>query len=263
MHTPLYNKMFRYLEKLASYHSELGILKGTSFFIGRILQSNRQINHPKIKYPIHLRPKTTDEKVFVQVFIKNEYNVPLGFIPETIIDGGANIGLASIYFTTKFPKAQIVAIEPDPENAAAVVGNTKHYPNVHVKQAAIWPRQTVAKISDKFGVGKWGIVVEEMDDTDGEEAGEPNTCTIESIMKEFGWKQIDLLKLDIETAEKQLFSENYMSWLPKVKVIVIELHDWMVPGCSKPFFTAINEAFTRYRFAQAGENVIIYNLDLF
>lgn len=255
--------MFRYLEKLASYHSELGVVKGTSFFIGRILQSNRQINHPKVKYSIHLRPKTTDEKVFVQVFIKNEYNVPLGFIPETIIDGGANIGLASIYFTTKFPKAQIIAIEPDPENAAAVIGNTKHYPNIHVKEAAIWPRQTVAKISDKFGVGKWGIVVEELDDADAEDAGEPNTCTIDSVMEEFGWKQIDLLKLDIETAEKQLFSENYMSWLPKVKVIVIELHDWMVPGCSKPFFTAINEAFTRYRFAQAGENIIIYNLDLF
>ncbi|MGX5857349.1 FkbM family methyltransferase [Dyadobacter jiangsuensis] len=263
MHTPLSNKMFRYLEKLASYHSELGVVKGTSFFIGRILKSNRQINHPKVKYPIHLRPKTTDEKVFVQVFIKNEYNVPLGFVPETIIDGGANIGLASIYFTTKFPKAQIIAIEPDPENAAAVIGNTKHYSNIHVKQAAIWPRQTVAKISDKFGVGKWGIVVEELDDAEAEDAGEPNTCTIDSVMKEFGWKQIDLLKLDIETAEKQLFSENYMSWLPKVKVIVIELHDWMVPGCSKPFFTAINEAFTRYRFAQAGENIIIYNLDLF
>ncbi|PSL31192.1 FkbM family methyltransferase [Dyadobacter jiangsuensis] len=255
--------MFRYLEKLASYHSELGVIKGTSFFIGRVLQSNRRINHPKVKFPIHLRPKTTDEKVFVQVFIKNEYDVPLGFVPETIIDGGANIGLASIFFTTKFPKAQIVAIEPDPENAAAVIGNTKHYPNIHVKQAAIWPRQTVAKISDKFGVGKWGIVVEEMDDSDGEEAGEPNTCTIDSIMKEFGWNQIDLLKLDIETAEKQLFSENYMTWLPKVKVIVIELHDWMVPGCSKPFFTAINEAFTRYRFAQTGENIMIHNLDLF
>jgi FkbM family methyltransferase len=263
MHISPISKMFRYLEKLASYHSELGVVKGTSFFIGRILQSNRLINHPKVKYPIHLRPRTTDEKVFVQVFIKNEYNVPLGFVPETIIDGGANIGLASIYFTTKFPNAQIVAIEPDEENAAAVVGNTKNYPNVHVKQAAIWPRQTVARISDKFGVGKWGIVVEEMDESEVEEAGEPNTCTIDSVMKEFGWERIDLLKLDIETAEKQLFSENYMSWLPKVKVIVIELHDWMVPGCSKPFFTAINEAFSQYRFLQAGENIIIYNLDLF
>lgn len=256
--------MLHYLRKLVSYHSELGFIRGTSFFIGRVLQTGQSVSHPKVKYPIHLRPKTTDDKVFVQVFIKNEYDVPLGFVPETIIDGGANIGLASIFFTSKFPKAQIVAIEPDAENAAAVIGNTTNYPNVHVKQAAIWPRQTVAKISDKYGVGKWGIVVEEMsEEPEGGEALEPNTCTIDSVMKEFGWEQIDLLKLDIETAEKQLFSENYMSWLPKTKVIVIELHDWMVPGCSRPFFTAINEAFKEYRFAQAGENVIIYNLDLF
>ena len=74
--------------------------------------------------------------------------------------------------------------------------------------------------------------------------------------------QIDILKIDIETSEKQLFSENYSEWLPKVKVIIIELHDRMDAGCAKSFFTAINNCYTNYTYSTLGENVIITNLDL-
>ena len=81
-------------------------------------------------------------------------------------------------------------------------------------------------------------------------------------MEVAGLEQIDLLKLDIETAERELFSKNYQAWLPKTKAIVIELHDWITPGCSKPFFKAINECFDTYSYSSRGENTIIVNQDL-
>jgi len=90
--------------------------------------------------------------------------------------------------------------------------------------------------------------------------GDVVMATVDDLLAEFSLPHIDILKLDIESAEKQLFSENYMSWLSKTRIILIELHDWMEPGCSRSFFTAINEAFPNYSFYQVGENSVISNL---
>ena len=68
--------------------------------------------------------------------------------------------------------------------------------------------------------------------------------------------------MDIETSEKQVFSSHYEEWLPKVKNIVIEFHDFLLDGCSKTFFTAINRCIDNYEFLAKGENVIIRNKDL-
>ena len=81
-------------------------------------------------------------------------------------------------------------------------------------------------------------------------------------MDKYGISHVDLLKIDIETSEKYVFSENFSSWLPFVKVIAVELHDHMLNGCSKTFFTAINETITDYEYSHSGEYTIIVNRTL-
>lgn len=252
--------MFFRLKFYIGVIESLGFIKGIMFLIRKHLKINKVVNYPNVAHPIHLRPRTSDQGVFIQVFLGNEYNldeIKIGFEPQVIIDGGANIGLATVYFRNKYPNAKIIAIEPDEGNMAQLKINVAAYDNISVKQAGIWSKKTKTEISDKYGLGSWGMVLKETDN----ENGMP-TLSIADIMEEYGLTHIDLLKLDIETAEKQVFSENYMTWLPKTKVLVVELHDWMTKGCSKPFFTAINEAFTSYSFYQKGENTIVINEDL-
>jgi hypothetical protein len=81
-------------------------------------------------------------------------------------------------------------------------------------------------------------------------------------MEKYSIERIDIIKLDIESSEKQLFLDNFDYWLPKTKIIVIELHDWMEEGCSKAFFEAINKSFSKYEFSIIGDNIIIENKDL-
>ena len=81
-------------------------------------------------------------------------------------------------------------------------------------------------------------------------------------MEKMKWRHIDILKLDIETSEKKVFLDNYESWLPKTKMVIIELHDFMEEGCSRSFFTAINKTFTNYEYMIKGENTAIINNDL-
>jgi predicted O-methyltransferase YrrM len=70
--------------------------------------------------------------VLRQVFGRNEYAIGDRQLEERIwtrysdivkarqtavvVDAGANIGLASLWFANQYPKAKIVCIEPDPEN---------------------------------------------------------------------------------------------------------------------------------------------------
>ena len=52
--------------------------------------------------------------------------------------------------------------------------------------------------------------------------------------------KIDLLKLDIEGAELELFSCGSDVWLGHVRLLVLELHDRFRPGCAQALYTAAN-----------------------
>lgn len=217
----------------------------------------QNIKLPGIKNRISMREGTSDLETFIQIFLDREYNIDIKFDPAFIIDGGANIGLFSIYMKKRFPKSKIISIEPDPDNFKLLQKNVDGYSNIFCENFGLWNKQTNLKITDKFGLGKWAMVVEE---TEGK--GEATANTIHDIMETYSINRIDILKLDIESSEKILFQSNYEAWLPKTKMIIIELHDWMEEGCSRTFFTAINSTFKSYTYLIKGENTIIINNDI-
>ena len=239
----------------------LGFFRAILFVIKRKLKKNTTVKLPGISYPVHLRPGTSDDDVLTQIFVGKEYGVDIGIVPEIIIDAGANIGLSTIWFKNKYPDAKIIAVEPDEDNIAMIKRNIQYYDNVFVVQAALWNKHTSVSVSDKRGMGKWSLIAEESGSN--EIKGQQSlTVTIDEIMQQYDLQFIDLLKMDIESAEREVFADNYFNWLPKTKVIIIEMHDWLKPGCAKSFFTAINKTFNAYCYGQVGENVIIINQDL-
>jgi hypothetical protein len=76
-------------------------------------------------------------------------------------------------------------------------------------------------------------------------------------MQERSWDTIDVLKLDIEGAEKNVFGKDFEKWLPKAKVLIIEFHDRMVEGCSSTVLKALSHY--NFRSEVKGENTIFYN----
>ena len=93
--------------------------------------------------PVYIRENSSDTAVFNQVFYRNEYNIELKEEPEIIIDCGANIGLASVYFANKYPGALIIAIEPEPSNYEMLIKNTANYSNIHCHNNGVWmPRES-------------------------------------------------------------------------------------------------------------------------
>src|SRR6476620_11843470 len=67
---------------------------------------------------IFMRSFAGDIDIFAEIFDREIYanaRIHPGEV-NNIIDLGANIGLASLYFLNKCPHARVVAVEPDPSN---------------------------------------------------------------------------------------------------------------------------------------------------
>jgi FkbM family methyltransferase len=186
-------------------------------------------NSVVLKHPVHLRISTSDIAVFKDILVRREYDFDLpAFSPQTIVDAGANIGISALYFANKYPDAKVFAVEPEPSNYQALVKNVAPYPNVTPIHCALWKKDGEVSLrpgSEHPGPdGKWAFQVHE--------AGRirVRAMTIQSLISAMNIDSIDLLKMDIEGAEQEVFESS--DWLDRVRVLVIELHDRIRPGCS-------------------------------
>ncbi len=69
-------------------------------------------------------------------------------------------------------------------------------------------------------------------------------------MEETQVHSIDILKVDIEGAEKEVFESS--DWMGSVRCLAIELHDWIKPGCS----AAVGSVTRDFSILQRGETTI-------
>jgi len=154
---------------------------------------------------------------------KNYYSiVQRGKIP-LIIDCGSNIGLSARYFAELFPKAKIIAIEPEINNFNLMKRNCEKFDNIYFLNAAIGSEKGFASISNCSGDNNAFRTVISKD---------PNSINIVSIDDIYS-RNIDnipfIIKIDIEGFEDNLFEKN-TNWVKKTPLIIIEPHDWMLPG---------------------------------
>jgi FkbM family methyltransferase len=168
--------------------------------------------------------------------VEKEYEFASSSVnPEIIVDGGANVGFSSLYFAHKYPKAKIFAVEPEESNFRMLVQNTCAYKRIVPIHAALWNRSCDLYIKNEKSK-KSAVKVNQKKEGINERV---RGLTIEELMKNTQSDHIDILKLDIEGSEKELFECNYESWLNKVNMIIMEVHDRFKEGCSEAFFKAI------------------------
>jgi FkbM family methyltransferase len=207
---------------------------------------------------IWLRPRTSDYYIYHQVFRDKEYaNVDGITDVKFVIDCGANIGLASIYFLNHFPGATVLAVEPDPDNASICRRNLLAYGSrARVLQAGVWNKcGQLTVVPSEFGPAqKCGMQVRQFQHGDPEEAM-VNAFDVPALMDYGGMDQVDILKLDIERSELALFSSSPELWLTRVRNLVIELHD---EECSRAFFIGLKG----FDYRQSLRGDLTYCLDL-
>jgi FkbM family methyltransferase len=196
------------------------------------------IKVPNLRHKVAIRNNSSDIPLFAHMFILREYDVSIEGEMKTIIDCGANVGLASLFFLSKFPGATIIAIEPERNNYRLLEQNLGKYENVTCINKGVWNKKALLEIQDT-GRGNHAFIVTESL-TKSESTIE--AISIDEIMNEFHLDKIDILKIDIEGSEEQVFLSE-PSWIKKVRMIFCEIHETMKPGLTAKIIALLNPYF--------------------
>jgi len=245
------------INRLKNYYSKFGISGLLSVIQVKLRKSDVLIKVEKdnIKFPFYLRSHTSDIPTYDQVFIDEEYRFVSKKTPKIIVDAGANIGMATIYFANKYPEAKIIAIEPEKSNFDLLKRNVEPYKNIILLNAALWGTNEDINLVDP-GLGNWGFMTQNDNvklDNAVQVCHKTIALTVDKLMEKYTLENIDILKIDIEGAELEVFEDTSL-WIEKVNSLIVELHDRMKPGCSRSFYNGTNGFDTEWRL---GENVYL------
>ncbi len=177
----------------------------------------------RASFPVRLRAGSSDMQVFNQVMIEREYGCLDGIHdPKLIIDCGANIGLASAYLLSSYPNAKLIAIEPDDDNFKLLQLNLAPYGDrCLLIKSGVWSTAGGLIVERAKQGNEWGVTVREA--KQGEQS-DLFAVDLESLLKQSGFDRIDILKIDIEGSERDVFSRNTSGWIDKFDNLAIELH---------------------------------------
>ncbi|HLF75970.1 MAG TPA: FkbM family methyltransferase [Dehalococcoidia bacterium] len=245
----LIKKLSFYVSRFDYYKRNFGLRGVLLALAGSVPGGPKKIRlHPNsLGKDIQIRPGTSDIWNYQQIFDQDEYNLPFPEEPKVIVDAGAYVGFASIYFASRYPKARIIALEPDDDNYALLQENVRNYANVSPLKAALWGDSVALDVVDG-GNKQWGLQTRpaSMQPAKSRVAA----LTVDELMRNYSLDRIDILKIDIEGSEREVFAHPE-AWIDGVQSMVVELHDRFAPGCKDTVYAAA-QAFPRVM--EIGEN---------
>lgn len=233
------------------YHELCGIRGVCAAASFRLMGRPREFTvvPPGADHAVHLRLGTSDFCAYKDVLVCRikEYEPGIAnFSPRVIVDAGAHIGMASLGFARRYPRATIYAVEPEPANFALLCRNVGGHPQIVPVQAAIWKQDGEVGLGPSEAHPKGAFQVVENGET------RVRAITMGTLMHEMKIEFVDLLKMDIEGAEKDVFET--CDWIARVGTIAIELHDRVKPGCT----AALQRAARGFCFATRGDVTFYY-----
>jgi FkbM family methyltransferase len=183
--------------------------------------------------PVAYRSGTSDAGLIYNILLmrgrKSEYAPPpeAKLRPEevrVVLDIGANIGIASLYFAANFPNATVHAFEPDPANCEVLTANARALPRIQVHPFALGAEDGELELFESDqptnlgGYSAHGL---------GVNPGRSQKVPVRHAgraLAALGVERADVLKIDTEGAEWEILTALDPELLGGVRLIMGELH---------------------------------------
>ena len=161
---------------------------------------------------------------FHEIFVDRGLEFQTASASPRILDCGANIGAASLFFKRQYPNARITAYEADPELCAMTRRNLERNraSDVDVVHAALWTSTGhVTFLAEGSDSGMIGALAGAGEGLPVKNVTVPSLRLRDVLSKD----RVDLLKLDIEGAEGAVLNDC-APVLDRVGAIVMDLHEF-------------------------------------
>ncbi len=170
---------------------------------------------------IHIPDIASFRFMYKEIFEQEIYKFKTSSHEPYIIDGGANIGLATIYFKKLYPSSKIVSFEPDPEIFKALKHNieTFDFRQIDLIQKGLWNANT--KLFFKSEGADAGLIAE-IDKNNSSAESEIEVVSLKPYLQQ----PVDFLKLDIEGAETVVL-KDIQDELSNIERIFVEYHSFV------------------------------------
>jgi FkbM family methyltransferase len=172
----------------------------------------------------HVRPGTTDVGTIYHDFVEGEHLPPPPIRDQELkqlCELGSNVGAGAAGLAARYPSAEVVAVEPDPANAAICRRNLAPFgPRCRVVQTAIWDRAAALVVE---GDEPSGYTVREAAATDPADRRVPATTIDTLLADEMPSGDVDYLILNLEGTEPRVLKAGG-GWASRVRSIRCELH---------------------------------------
>jgi FkbM family methyltransferase len=178
--------------------------------------------HPGGELLFHLFNNEVCIRISEEILAGKTYpEVPFVGEVKTILDIGANIGAASVWLATTYPRATVYALEPGSkqfgllQQNAAPLNNVRLFPFGLFASAKSVPLYSGRNDSVESSVFATGRTSNECENIELRAAVE--------FLKDQAIDDIDILKLDTEGCEVHIL-QSMQAYLPAVKLIYVEYH---------------------------------------
>lgn len=158
--------------------------------------------------------------LFSEIFARQQYRFSSAKPNPTILDCGANIGIATLFFKWVYPQAHILAFEPDPSTFKILERNVSHN---RLQGVALHNFALAAEEHEiSFHIPEPGSLM--MSAVSGRGGGQTITVPAKRLSS-FINGEIDLLKLDVEGMEGPVMRDLASTGkLSLVREAIIEVH---------------------------------------
>ena len=182
------------------------------------------------------------------IFVKRVLAFESAAPSPRILDCGANVGLASLFFRRLYPAARITAFEADPSLFQMLDANLKANgaAAVETRHAAIWT--STGTLTFRCEGSDSGMVDSLPGAVDGASTTVPS-LRLRDLLEE---GPVDLMKLDIEGAEDVVLADCE-PMLHRVEALVMDLHEFDAATRQAP---RVLERLTRAGFIYAVDDFV-------
>lgn len=188
----------------------------------------RQFAPLRLAYPpLAVHAAKNPWQLYREIFVRECYSppLPLGERPH-ILDLGANIGIASLYFLTRWPRARLTALEPNPRAFALLTRNLSPaaFPTAEIRVEAAALSTAEGTVEFTVPVGNPTAVYASISQRGacGQMTERVTVPTVDA--SRLFAAPADLVKLDIEGHEYPVL-EHALPAANMVRSLIIEFHE--------------------------------------